>query len=209
MANQLFHAFSDFFRKLVDMGDGSHAEQIIAHPPFDLLTDGGTGTKRRIRVDVGQTGFFTGREFRTFREFNIATGSSLVVKVVVPINIILFGIRFDLISGSLKVETVVGGTEGGSFSGTLPIIPANAMSERPTPIYATQVVATDGGTHTGGTVIDVIRAQTSGQGSQVAGVGSSAQDERGVAAGTYYFRLTASGSDASVGVLKARWEERP
>lgn len=173
-----------------------------------LLTNR-AGLNARLRVDVGQTGFFDGREFRTFRELDMASGSGLVIKAVVPLNIILFGLAVELISGSLRVETVAAGTEGGSFSETLPIFPRNTMSERPTPVYATQVSLTAGGTHTGGTTLDVIRAQTSGIGSQAGSVGAEGGDERGVGAGTYYFRLTASGTDPAVGVFRARWEERP
>lgn len=178
-------------------------------PTEDLLTDGGSGPDRRLRVDVGQTGFFAGREFRTFRELNITTGTTLVIKAVVPVNVILFGLTLDIISGSVRQETVAGGTEGGSFSETLPIFGRNNMSERPTPFYTPQVVLTAGGTHTGGTTLDVIRLQTSNIGAQSSSVGSVEGDERGVAIGTYYFRLTASGADPTVGVFKARWEERP
>lgn len=176
-----------------------------------LITDwqGGVGPNQRLRVDVGQTGFFAGREARTFRELAIPTGNTIVVKAVVPLNIILFGLSVFLTDGAVKVETMVGGTEGGTFSETLPIFPRNTMTERPTPFYVPQVVLTAGGTHTGGTVLDVLYAATSGIGSQAASVGVETGDERGVGAGTYYFRITASGSATATGVFKARWEERP
>ena len=176
-----------------------------------LITDwqNGAGPNQRLRVDVGQTGFFAGREARTFREIDLATGTTLVIKAVVPINIILFGLSLFLTNGSVKVETMVGGTEGGTFSETLPIFPRNTMSERPSPFYTPVVTLTAGGTHTGGTVLDVLLAQTTNVGSQSASVGVETGDERGVGAGTYYFRLTASGSGNSIGVFKARWEERP
>ena len=38
--------------------------------PSDLLTSE-REKYRRVRVDVGQTGFFDGREFRTFKEISI------------------------------------------------------------------------------------------------------------------------------------------
>lgn len=60
MTDVVFEAPTGSFRRFVDMGDGTHAEQGIAHPPFDLLTDGGDGPNRRLRVDVGHTGFFAG-----------------------------------------------------------------------------------------------------------------------------------------------------
>lgn len=50
-------------------------------------------------------------------------------------------------------------------------------------------------------------AYTSGQSQSV---GNAPQDERGVGAATYYFRLlNLSGTDAIAGTFKSRWEERP
>lgn len=173
--------------------------------PADLLTDGGDGPNRRLRVDVGQTGFFAGREFRTFRELNL-TDATLVIKAVVPVDLILFGLEMTLTSGQIHIETVAAGTEGGTFSETLPIFPRNTMSERPTPVYTPLVQLTAGGTHTGGTLIDVLYNKTADNANFSASVGSSGGDERGIGAGTYYFRLVSTG--ASVGIFKARWEER-
>lgn len=170
-------------------------------PVEDLLTDKGSGPNRRLRVDVGQTGFFAGREFRTFFEFS----ADQVIKAVVPVDIILFGLEVILTAGLLRIETVVGGTEGGSFSNTLPIFPRNTMSERPQPFYTPQVVLTSGGTHTGGTVIDVLLNKTADVTNFSSSVGAENSDERGIGAGTYYLRLTGT---AAIGIIKARWEER-
>lgn len=46
-------------------GNVNQASFVQLNP--DLMTDGGYGESRRVRVDVGQTGFFAGREFRTFK----------------------------------------------------------------------------------------------------------------------------------------------
>lgn len=176
----------------------------------DLMTDGGTGPNRRLRVDVGQTGFFAGREFRTFKELNIAASATYVVKAIVPINTILFGLSVSIESGHLRLATVAGGTPGGTFSETLPVLGRNNMSERPTPFYTPQVVLTAGGTLTGGTEIDVIRLKVNNNTNQAVTVGAEGGDERGVAAATYHFRLqNLSASDAILGVFSARWEERP
>ena len=205
---------ADFFRKIfggprrleTDMGDTSHADRVIAHPPFDLLTDGGDGPNRRLRVDVAQTGFFAGREFRTFKEWSAATTATVVIKAVVPIDIILFELGIELEAGTARIETLVGGTEGGTFAEVLPIFPTNTMSEKPQPPYAAQVVLTSGGTLTGGTLLDPLRAKTSDNSNFSASVGAAAGAERGVGANTYYFRATLT---AVIGVFKARWEERP
>lgn len=171
-------------------------------PVESLLTDGGTGPNRRIRVDVGQTGFFAGREYRTF--FEISTDA--VIRVVVPVNTILFGLDLSLVEGEARLETVVGGTPAGSFDTTIPTFPRNTMTEVPVPSVAS-IVFTTGGTHTGGTILDVLLVKAASNSNFATSVGNNSSDERGVAAGTYYFRIDVTGTTR--GVLKARWEERP
>lgn len=184
-------------------GTYSRSGAIRVQPVEDLLTDHGNGPNRRLRVDVGQTGFFAGREFRTFFEFT----ANDVIKVVVPVNVILFGLGVTLTAGQMRLETVVGGTEGGSFSNVLPIFGRNNMTERPLPLYTPVVTMASGGTHTGGTVLDVLLNKVADNAVFASSVGATEGDERGVGAGTYYFRITVTGTTA--GVLKARWEERP
>lgn len=184
-------------------GKRQGAPVVLAHPPLDLLTDGGTGPNARFRVDVGQTGFFAGREFRTFYEFTTAT----VFKVVVPVNTIVWQVGVELLEGEARLETVVGGVEGGTFGVTLPVFGRNTMTERPSPFYTPQVVITAGGTLTGGTVIDVLRNKTGGNENFAGSIGIGEGDERGVAPGTYYFRLTVTGTTR--GLLRTWWEERP
>lgn len=204
---------ADFFRKLfggprrleTDMGDTSHADRVIAHPPFDLLTDGGDGPNRRIRVDVAQTGFFAGREFRTFVEWDTATTETQVIKAVVPIDIILFELGVNIEEGTLRIETLVGGTEGGTFGDGLPIFPTNTMTEKPQPPYESQVLLTTGGTLSGGTLLDPLRAKTSANSNFAGSVGAATGAERGVGPNTYYFRITLG---SVIGTFKARWEER-
>ncbi|WP_439684853.1 hypothetical protein MNJPNG_04930 [Cupriavidus oxalaticus] len=178
-----------------------------------LLTDS-AGVNARLRVDVGQTGFFAGREFRTFKEFDVATTSTYVIKIEVPVNTILFEFGLGIEAGSIRIETMrSGGTvvEGGSFSETLPRIPTNTMTEKPQPPYAVQNVLTAGGTLTGGsvaegTIIDVLRAKAADNSNFAASVGAEAGAERGVSPATYYWRATLAGF---IGVISARWEERP
>jgi len=186
-------------------GEREGANLVVAYPPLVLMTDS-NGPNARLRVDIGQTGFFAGREFRTFRRLSIGAGAGLVIRAVVPINVILFGLTLELVDGWVDVETVVGGTPAGTWSETLPVFNRNNMAG--TPAYAAQAVLTSGGTHTGGTILDVLAARASGATAQAASVGASLSDERGIAAGTYYFRLTNPGSGTATGVFRAWWEER-
>jgi len=182
------------------------APMVVTIPPAVLMTDSPDGVPR-LRVDVGQTGFFAGREFRTFRRLDVSSGNPLVIRAVVPVNVILFQLSLELVDGWIDVETVVGGTAGGTWGETLPIFNRNNMAG--TPAYSHQAVLTAGGTHTGGTVLDALAARAAGSTAQASSVGSALSDERGIAPGTYYFRLTQQGSGNAVGILHAYWEERP
>ncbi len=171
----------------------------------------------RVRVDVAQTGFFEGREFRTFKELNIAAAQSYIVKAVVPLNIILMNLTATIDGGWLRIGTYFGGSEGGVFSETLPVIGANNMAlginrrrNYSGIAYAAQVALTAGGTHTGGLELDVIRIKAAGNSNQGSSVGVDSDSSRGIAANTYYFRLlNLSATDAITGIFSARWEERP
>lgn len=174
--------------------------------PLDLMTDGGDGPNRRLRVDVAQTSFFAGKEFRTFKRLSLGAGASYIIRAVVGVNTILAGLAVNLVDGWIDIETVVGGTPGGVFAEVLPIFNRNNMTG--TPAHATQNVLTAGGTHTGGTILDVLAARASGATAQASSVGASLSDERGILPGTYYFRVTNPGAGAAAGVFSARWEER-
>lgn len=174
----------------------------------------------RLRVDEEETGFYDGREFRTFKEFDttagtsIAAGATYVMKAVVPIDIVLIQLSALFDNGQVRIVTAVGGTEGGTFSEVLPVLPANNMAGQRAKVtgggfYAPTVVLTAGGTHTGGTVLDVIRLRTANATAQATTVGAGTDSSRGVAANTYYFRITNTSAGIAEGVFSARWEEKP
>lgn len=175
----------------------------------------------RVRVDEEEIGFYDGREFRTFREFNssgaatsIAAGATYVIKAVVPIDIVLVQLSAHFDNGTVRIETVVGGTEGGSFTDIFPILGANNMAGQRAKVvgggfYLPTVTLSGGGTHTGGTVIDVIRLRTANATAQATTVGATTDSKRGVSANTYYFRITNISASIAEGVFSARWEEKP
>lgn len=165
----------------------------------------------RVKVDTGQTSFFEGREFRSFKELNIAASATYVIKAVVPTDLILTQIRLDVDNGFLRMGTYVGGTPGGSFSEALPIFARNNMSIGPSRRYGPTpgAIVTAGGTHTDGIELDVLRVRAAAQNVSASTVGVSAGDERGIAAGTYYFRLLNLDANSIVtGMLHFSWEER-
>lgn len=209
MADQRFWTLPEnerIFQLMTDRGDGTHAIRMEAYPPKVLMTDG-DGQYARMRVDVGQTGFFAGREFKTFHEFSIASGANQVIKVVAPINTIVqtFSVEIDL--AELRVELVVGGTEGGTFGTSFPTFKTNSMSTASN--YVGQVTMAVGGTHTGGTVVELLTLYSGSNANKA--VASSATEglPLGFPAGTYYIRLINTDGNTANGIFKARWEERP
>ena len=57
MSNIKFPFWQEVRKLLVDRQDGTYAERVEAYPPSKLMTDS-DGDYARLRVDVGQTGFF-------------------------------------------------------------------------------------------------------------------------------------------------------
>ena len=174
--------------------------------PSKLYTDDG-GEYSRLRVDVGQTGFWAAREFKTTHEFSILSGASQVIKVVAPVNTVLYNFSVELSLAELRAELVSGGTEGGAFNVPLSILKTNNMTTGSA--YVGQVTMAAGGTHTGGTLAEVLTV-VSGAVAVKAVVQSAEEDYPiGFAPGTYYIRLINTNGNTAIGIFKARWEERP
>jgi len=173
--------------------------------PSDMLTSEREGT-RRMKTDPGSTAFYEGREFYTFRQFDITGGTTEVIKVVASGDTIVQTFGASLVLGELRVELVVGGTEGGTFGTPLPILRANGMSEAPT--VSAGVTMAAGGTHTGGTVVDVLLLNAGSPAAQASEVSASEDLPIGFPAGTYYIRLVSINNANAQGIFRARWEQR-
>jgi hypothetical protein len=198
--------WQDITKRLVDRSDGTWAERVEAYPPKVLMTDG-DGLYARMRVDVGQTGFFAGREFRTFYEFSIPSGTTEVIRVVSPINTILQMLHFEIDLAELRIELRTGGTASGTWSTSLPILPANSMTSASG--YSPQVTMTTGGAHTGGTVIDLYKLYSGAN--QNKAISSHIDDAlpQGFAASTFYILMQNTDGATATGIFRTRWEERP
>jgi hypothetical protein len=206
MADILYKGAQNADMKLIDMGDTTFANRVEAHPPLKLMTDD-NGDYSRMRVDVGQTGFFAGREARTLYEFSIASGATQVIKVVAPTDTIVQMLSVEIFLAEIRMELVVGGTEGGTFATPLPIFKTNTMSTASD--YTPQVTMNRGGTHTGGTVVDLIQTVTDTNQNKATPAGASEESPQGFAAGTFYIRLINTDGATATGIFRARWEERP
>jgi len=192
--------WQNLFKLLVDRGDGTHAERVEAYPPAKLMTDG-DGEHARLRVDVGQTGFFAGHEYRTFQKLSIASGGTVAIRATVPVNIILFETSFYTEDSSIEIELRAGGTAAGPWT-AMPVLRKNTMTTAP--VITSQVTMDYDGAHTGGTTIDLFRVTAGNKEASVSGD----DKERGVGPGTYYYVITNTGNQTATVVFSGFWEER-
>ena len=207
MSNIKFPFWQDLRKLLVSKQDGSYAEQVEACPPDRLLTEGGNNPFDRLKVTVDRSCFFAGRQGFTFYQYSIPTGQTQVIKVVASVDTLVQSFGASLNIAALRIELVVGGTEGGTFGTSLPILPTNTMST--VGAYTLQVTMATGGTHTGGTVVDVLELNAGVPARQAVASSATENEPFGFAAGTYYIRLINTDGATATGVFKARWEERP
>lgn len=182
----------------------------------DMVTSTEDGF-RRFRVDVGQTGFFEGREFRMVRKLVVAAATPQVFRFTCPVDFILFEQTLNVSVGDLEFYAYRSdqGTPGGTFT-ALPVPPiAKNTSATFRPYsgvrYAAQAALAQGGTFTPTNpqvYADYDRAKTSGATAQQTSVSGGNDSVRFLAAGTYYLVIT-SLSGTSEGRYAIAWEERP
>lgn len=217
MADKFARVFGSFLRRIVDMRDSTWAERVLAHPPFDLLTDGGDGPNRRLRVDVGQTGFFGRRMWSLNYEFaaaNPIAATPLVFRFIIPVNFIIHAHSLSIDQGGLTLRTysAAQGTPGGTFSTAHAPISENSMTEAASYAFQTQIAS--GGTFTptvGQVPLTPLRVRTANATAQQSSVGGEAVSEKARATGTYYAvlaRMTGVSGDCT-GVYTIVIEERP
>ena len=186
--------------RLIDMEDGSWCERVEAYPPIKLMTDG-NGEYARLRVDVGETQFWAGKQFRTFQKLSIVSGASVAIRATVGVNIVLYETSFHTEDSSIEVQLKAGGTAAGPWT-SMPVIRKNTMTNAP--VITSQVTMDYDGGHTGGTLIDLIHVTANNKGSNFA----SGDSQRGVGPGTYYYVITNTGNQTAIVVFSGYWEER-
>ncbi len=207
MSNIRFPFWQEVRKLLVDMRDGTYAERVEASPPAKLQTEGGDSEFDRLKVTVDRSCFFAGRQRYTFFQFNINSGNTQVIKLVSAVDFIVLSFGANLNMASLRVELVAGGTEGGTFDTALPVLAANSMTTVGN--YVSQITATTGGTHTGGTILNKIELLSGTPARQAVASLASENEPLGLGGGTYYIRLINTDGAAATGIFRTRWEERP
>jgi len=185
----------------------------------DLPDDVWTSDKekfRRLRVDVGQTGLFEGREFRMVRKLIIPAATPRVFKFHSTVDFILMEQSLSAAAGDIEyyAYTEDDGVESGSFSTNVMTISKNRSAfyrDYDGGRYVSNVTITTGGdfTPTNPEVyVDYDRAKTSGATVQQISVRGGDDTVRYLPAGTYYLKLS-SLSGTSEGRFAIAWEERP
>lgn len=205
-----------------DSGDIAVQLQNESDGPFSLVdlpssryTSNQEGFSR-LQVDVGQTGFFEGREFRLIRKLSVTAGTPVTYKFTCPVDFILFEQAMSVNEGDLEVYAwrASNVTESTPFNTTLPLFGKNISSEYRLYSGARYVPAAT--ITTGGTITiinpdlyaDYDRSKTSGATAQQATVGNTPDSERYLAAGSYYLQFI-SLLGTSTGRFAITWEERP
>jgi len=158
----------------------------------------------RLKVDVGQTGFWDGREFRT----GIDKTTAYTLKVVAPIDFILelqtlFSHDGTATFNAYNSEQI--SAEATPFNDPILVLPNNGMST--TPLYTRQTLITGGGSITlNGPQVprEYIKVVTATATAQQSTVGGNSIKERGLPADTYYLVFT--GANYSYRLI---FEERP
>lgn len=184
--------------------------------PDDLLTDG-NGQSRRIRVDPGSTGFFAGREFRTFYEFSLGANAIAYFKVSSPIDFNVEGLGIQVDVGECSLEAFASDVvvvNPANFNVDLPILGCNRMLQRPKDsagnYYTTgMTIKTGTATFSGGTKLDIVTVKTTGNSNQSSTQDAAVAGERGLPPGDVYLKLTNKTNALASGIMRARWEDRP
>ncbi len=165
----------------------------------------------RMRVDVANTAFWEGKEFRISREFAVA-GTPLVFRFNAPVPFILQLQSLSCDTGNIRFRAYrdVQGAEGGTFDISEPIYRNSLLPESQD--LDPQVDIFTGGSFApdvGQVAVETVRLRTSGATAQRTSVTGAIGDERGLSAGTYYLELgRIDGTDTAEGVFDLKWEER-
>ena len=200
MSNDVKAKIDGLVRREIAMGDSSFA--------------------RRIITDGGDSGFYNARECRISYEFTLDWASSQVrvLKFISPMDFMLKSQTMSCDQGGIifRAYRSTQGSEGGTFSTTVPSYLNNFMSEAPS--YTPMISITTGGTFTpdgGQPSVETIRQVANiGGGGPTSGSRNTVQGGvsgvRGLAAGTYYltFSIITGVTVDSIGVYDLVFEER-
>lgn len=141
-------------------------------------------------------GFFLGRSFRAYKEFTANT----TLKFVATKPFLLTDQTLGVDAGAAVARISVGGTESGTWTALSTKFTKNGLK-----VITPDVAISQGGTVSGGTERDVLRA-SAGAGGNAATTQSNLSSPRLLPAGTYYITITVTGTTS--GVYGIEYEEQ-
>lgn len=168
----------------------------------------------REEVDVSNTAFQEGKEFRVSYEFSVDEGAPVTFRFSCAVDFLLQLQSLSVDQAALRYRAYrsIQGTETGTFDTPIPIFRQNFTAQAKD-LDPVATIDTGGGFDVtpGEVSVETIRLRTSGATAQKATVSAAVGDERGVGAGTYYLVLErlplAAGADPALGVFDLKWEE--
>lgn len=201
----------------IPAGQGVNYEAVEA--TLEPLLRAGPSDFRRIRVDVGEAGFWAAQQFSWQYELILSAGETQVFRFDLLTDVILLDSQLSVDSGSLyyRVYRADQVTETGTFATdvTANAHPLNVTSFAPA--YTMQTEAfTDGVSASGGITIDddapypIARVRTSGATGHASLVGASGGLSRGFPPTSAYVVATQlpGASGGTEGVITLKFEER-
>lgn len=162
----------------------------------------------RIPVDIAQTSFFEGREFRFIRKLE----TPIVYRFTAPVEFILSYQSLGVVDGEYEFYAWRGDnvTESGTWTSE-PVIAKNISLTRKLfngSFYAGQCTIDSGGSIVvtdSNLYADYDYLKTANASGQATGIADQSTQGRYLAAGTYYLQFTGVGT----GLYALEWEERP
>lgn len=162
----------------------------------------------RAAVEIVSARLLLGRQFRSFVDFNIPSASSLVIRAEFGSDFVLQSQSLTGTHGEVRFAAVVGATETGSFSATVPVIAKNrTLSHKAGPEYSSVASLASGGSISGGTEVEVVRISAGTSGGHAQTVSGAYANPRMLPAGVYYLKLQNMDNSAAIGVYSIEWEE--
>lgn len=164
----------------------------------------------RAKVDSELASFYSGTQFRTFKEITLAPGAVYVMKMSRAVDLVIRGFQMQVNSGEMRCDIYRGATFSGTFADSLLIIPKCEFANLPIPIYATKCAIVGGGDISGGTLYDLMHVKTAGATGQAATVGRENQNSLGAPAGSIGgYRFSNPGNASATAIFSMWWEELP
>lgn len=154
-------------------------------------------------VQFMSKGFWSGRQFRAYREFTLTANQSITLRFTATKPFLLTHQQVYLISGDVRVVIRTGVTPAGAWTPLATVNPKFRIGMEP----VSTVQIDQGGTVTGGTEREVILA-AAGTGGAIKTAGSFGEDQsyRGLPAAMFYQTITA-GPNGATGMYLLEWED--